>query len=255
MVAIADLAGHGWPCDPFGMNALKARLATGAVTRGIWQNLPGPEVAELAAAAGFDWICIDGEHGAWDVGDIRARLIAAPEAVLRVPANEDWLLKQALDLGAKTVLVPMVDTVAQAGQAVAACRYPPDGVRGMGAFVARAAMYSLDPAYIARANSDISVWVQAESRAALDNLEAICAVPGVDCVFLGPADLAADMGTGASDPRVLAALEDAITRIAATGIAPGIFAADPDRWIAAGARVVSMGSDAMVLAQGLRGLT
>ncbi|CTQ51013.1 HpcH/HpaI aldolase family protein [Jannaschia donghaensis] len=237
------------------MNTLKSKLAAGAITRGIWQNLPGPELAELAAAAGFDWICIDGEHGAWDVADIRARLIAAPDAVVRVPTNDDWLLKQALDLGTKTVLVPMVDTVDQATQAVAACRYPPQGVRGMGAFVARAAMYSLDPEYITRANADVSVWVQAESRTALENLEDICAVPGVDCVFLGPADLAADMGTDAADPVVHAALEDAIARIAATGTPPGIFAADPDRWIAAGARVVCMGSDAMVLAQGLRALT
>ncbi|SDZ37634.1 2,4-dihydroxyhept-2-enedioate aldolase [Jannaschia faecimaris] len=236
------------------MNTLGHKLLAGAVTRGIWQNLPGPELAELAARAGFDWICIDGEHGGWDVADIRARLIAAPDAVVRVPANEDWLLKQALDLGANTVLVPMVDTPEDAVRAVSACRYPPEGVRGMGAFVARAAMYSLDPGYVARANSEVSVWVQAESRTALENLEAICAVPGVDCVFLGPADLAADMGTDAYDAAVHAALEDAIARIAACGIPPGIFAADPERWIAAGARVVSMGSDAMVLAQGLRSL-
>jgi 4-hydroxy-2-oxoheptanedioate aldolase len=236
------------------MNTLKDKLASGAVTRGLWQNLPGPELAELVAHAGFDWLVIDGEHGAWDPADIRARLIAAPDAVVRVPCDEAWILKQALDLGARTVLVPMVDTAEQAAVVVAACRYPPAGTRGMGAFVARAAMYSLDPGYITRANDDVSVWVQAESRAALDNLEAICAVPGVDCVFLGPADLAADMGTDASDPAVHAALTDAIARIAATGTPPGIFAADPDRWIAEGARVVSMGSDAMVLAQGLRAL-
>ena len=236
------------------MNDLRQKLARGEVTRGLWQNLPGPEAAELAAHAGFDWLVLDGEHGAWDVADLRARLIAAPDAVVRVPALETWILKQALDIGARTVLVPMVDTPEQARSAVAACRYPPEGVRGMGAFVARAAMYGLDPGYVARANAEVSVWVQAESRAALDNLEAICAVPGVDCVFLGPADLAADMGTDATDPQVHAALTDAIARIAATGTPPGIFAADPERWIAAGARVVSLGSDAMVLASGLRAL-
>lgn len=236
------------------MNALRDRIAGGAVTRGIWQNLPGPEAAEVAASVGFDWVVIDGEHGPWNPGDIRARLIAAPDAVVRVPCAEDWVLKQALDLGAKTVLVPMVDDADQAAAAIAACRYPPEGRRGMGAFVARAAMYSLDPGYVARANAEVSVWVQAESRAALTNLEAICAVPGVDCVFLGPADLAADMGTTASDPVVLRALDDAISRIAAAGVAPGIFAADPARWVAAGARVVALGSDGMVLAQGLKAL-
>ncbi len=236
------------------MNALQERLAHGDVTRGLWQNLPGPEAAELAARAGFDWLVIDGEHGAWEPGDIRRRLIAAPEAVVRVPVNETWILKQALDIGARTILVPMVDTPEQARAAVAACRHPPEGVRGMGAAMARAAMYGFDQDYVERANAEVSVWVQAESRAALEHLEAICAVPGIDCVFLGPADLSADMGTTASDPAVIRALRDAIDRIAATGTPPGIFAADPELWVEAGARVVALGSDALVLARGLKAL-
>ncbi|WGH78273.1 HpcH/HpaI aldolase family protein [Jannaschia ovalis] len=236
------------------MTALKDRLASGEVLRGLWQNLPGPEAAEIAAAAGFDWLVLDGEHGPWDPGDIRRRLIAAPDAVVRVPMGEAWVVKQALDLGARAILVPMVDDAAQARAAVAACRYPPEGIRGMGAFVARAAMYGADPGYPARANAEISVWVQAESRAALADLDAICAVEGVDCVFLGPADLAADMGTTPADPAVHAALEDAIARIRASGRAAGIFAAEPARWIAAGANVVAMGSDGMVLMSGLRAL-
>lgn len=235
-------------------NPLRDRLASGAVTRGLWQNLPGPEAAELARRAGFDWLVLDGEHGPWDPSDIRRRLIAAPDAVVRVPANEAWLLKQALDLGARTVLVPMVHSEAEARAAVAACRYPPDGVRGMGSAVARSGMWSLDAGYASRANAEVSVWVQAESRAALGAIEAICAVPGVDCVFLGPADLAADMGTHPGDAAVIAALEDAVARIVAAGKVAGIFAADPARWIARGARAVTMGSDAMVLAQGLRTL-
>lgn len=236
------------------MNTLAARLATGAVTRGLWQNLPGPEAAEIARRAGFDWLVIDGEHGPWDPTDIRQRLIAAPDAVVRVPANEAWLLKQALDLGARTVLVPMVQSAEEARAAVKGCLYPPEGVRGMGAAVARSGMWSLDPGYAARANREVSVWVQAESRAALAELEAICAIEGVDCVFLGPADLAADMGAQPSEPEVIAALEDAIGRIDRAGRVPGIFAADPQHWIGAGARAVAMGSDAMVLAQGLRTL-
>ncbi len=237
-----------------GMNALKQRLASGAVLRGLWQNLPGPEAAEIAAAAGFDWLVLDGEHGPWDPTDLRRRLIAAPDAIVRVPVGEAWVIKQALDLGAKTLLVPMVDTPDQAAAAVAAARYPPAGTRGMGAFVARAGAYGADPGYPARANAEISVWVQAESRAALTALEAICAVDGVDCVFLGPADLAGDMGLTPSDAAVLTALEDAIVRIRAAGRPAGIFAANPDRWIAAGANVVAMGSDGMVLASGLRAL-
>ncbi|MEM7641703.1 MAG: aldolase/citrate lyase family protein [Pseudomonadota bacterium] len=236
------------------MTDLKDRIRAGETLRGLWQNLPGPEAAELAARVGFDWLVIDGEHGAWDPGDIRRRLIAAPDAVVRVPSGEAWLIKQALDLGARTILVPMVDTADQARAAVSACRYPPAGIRGVGALVARAGLYGLRDEGLAEIDAQISVWVQAESRAALQNLEAICAVPGVDCVFIGPADLAADMGCETTDPALHAALDDAIARIAATGLAPGIFAADPDRWVAAGARVVSVGSDALVLARGLRAL-
>ncbi|TFL19706.1 HpcH/HpaI aldolase family protein [Jannaschia formosa] len=236
------------------MTTLKQRLARGDVTRGLWQNLPGMDAAEIAARAGFDWIVIDGEHGPWDPAAIRAKLIAAPEAVIRIPALEDWIVKQALDLGARTLLVPMVDTAAEAESAVAAARYPPEGRRGVGAMVARAGAWGADPGYVDRANAEVSIWVQAESRAALGNLEAICAVPGIDCVFLGPADLAWDMGQRPGAPEVLAALEDAIARIAATGTPPGIFAADPERWVKAGARAVCLGSDAMVLTAGLAAL-
>ncbi|WP_371154254.1 HpcH/HpaI aldolase/citrate lyase family protein [Jannaschia sp. 2305UL9-9] len=236
------------------MNNLQQQVRGGAVLRGLWQNLPGPEAAEIARNAGFDWLVIDGEHGAWAPAEIRARLIAAPEAVVRVPVGETWILKQALDLGARTVLVPMVDTAEQAAEAVAACRYPPDGVRGVGAMVARAGGWGADGGYLARANAEVSVWVQAESRAALTNLEAICATDGVDCVFIGPADLAWDMGLRPDDPAVMDAMRDAIRRIDAAGCAPGIFAADPETWIDAGARVVCMGSDAMVLTAGLAAL-
>ncbi|CUH40830.1 2-keto-3-deoxy-L-rhamnonate aldolase [Jannaschia seosinensis] len=235
------------------MDTLANRIRRGDTLRGLWQVLPGPEAAEIAAAAGFDWLLLDGEHGPWDPSDLRRRLIAAPDALIRVPANEAWMIKQALDLGAGGLLVPMVDDAEAARAAIAAARYAPAGRRGVGAMVARASIYGLDAGYAARAD-DLTVWVQAESRSAIENLDAICAVPGIDCVFLGPADLAADMGTTPADPAFHAVLEDAIARIAAAGIAPGIFAADPERWVAAGARVVSMGADGMVLAAGLRGL-
>ncbi|MEM8825017.1 MAG: aldolase/citrate lyase family protein, partial [Pseudomonadota bacterium] len=129
-----------------------------------------------------------------------------------------------------------------------------EGRRGVGASVSRAGLYGLDAGYMARANDEISIWVQVESRLALENLDAICAVPGLDCVFIGPADLAADLGVETDDPDFLATLETAIARIAATGMAPGIFAADPERWVAAGARIVAMGSDGAILASGLKAL-
>ncbi|MEL7184150.1 MAG: aldolase/citrate lyase family protein [Pseudomonadota bacterium] len=236
------------------MNDLKNALASGRVMRGLWQTLPGPEVAELAARIGFDWIVLDGEHGAWDPSDIRRRLIAAPDAIVRVPCHDDWILKQALDLGAQTVLVPMVDRADQARAAVAACRYPPEGVRGVGAMVARAAMYGTDPGYTDRANGTVSVWVQVESGAALSALEEICATPGVDCVFIGPADLAADLGKPLGGPDMRIILEDAIARIRAAGKPAGIFAAEPEHWVSVGAQVVTLGADSMVLAQALAAL-
>ncbi|PWJ18047.1 HpcH/HpaI aldolase family protein [Jannaschia seohaensis] len=236
------------------MNMLKDRLARGEVTRGLWQNLPGPEAAEIAARAGFDWIVLDGEHGPWDPVGLRLKLIAAPEGVVRIPALEDWIVKQALDLGARTLLVPMVDTAEQARAAVAAARYPPEGRRGVGAMVARAGRWGADPGYLDRANDEVSIWVQAESRMALENLEEICATPGVDCVFIGPADLAWDMGLRPDAPEFQSILAEAIARIAGCDTPPGIFAAQPQRWIEAGARVVCLGSDAMVLTSGLAAL-
>ena len=231
------------------MNRLTALLARGRPTRGLWQTLPGATAAEIAGDAGFDWLVLDGEHGPWDPKGLRARLIAAraTPCLLRVPAAEPWLLKQALDLGPDGVLVPMVHSAEAARAAVAACRYPPEGTRGHGAFVSRAGAFGTRPHDPAP-----SVWVQAESRDALDDLEGICAVPGVDCVFLGPADLSADLGT--TPDAIGDVLADAIGRIRAAGTAAGIYAADPERWVGAGASAVSLGCDAVVLSHGLRDL-
>ena len=230
-----------------------SKLAQGGVALGLWQTLPGPVAAEIAGWAGFDWLLLDGEHGPWDPADLRARLIAAGDtpAGIRVPANEPWLIKQALDLGPAFLMVPMVDSAAEAAAAVSAARYPPAGIRGDGAYVARAARWGRDAGYVARVDAHPSVWAQAESVAALEDLEAICATDGVACVFLGPADLAHDMGVAPGNPSVAAACRDAIRRIRGAGVAAGIFAAEPVRWIEAGANVVSMGCDATMLASAL----
>ncbi|MBM2577877.1 2-keto-3-deoxy-L-rhamnonate aldolase [Jannaschia sp. Os4] len=231
---------------------LKQRVRAGEVLRGLWQTLPGPVAAEIADGAGFDWLMLDGEHGPWDPADLRARAIACRRTptIVRVPVAEPWVIKQALDLGIGTVLAPMVHSAAQATEVVAACRYVGGG-RGQGSFIARASGWGRDAGYAARADGEVSVWVQAESRAALAELEGICAVEGVDCVFLGPADLAGDMGMPVSDPSVQDALRDAIRRIRGAGVAAGIYAADPEGWIAEGATVVSMGCDAPLLAAAL----
>lgn len=239
--------------------SLKSRVLAQEALTGLWQGLPGAVVAEIAGSAGFDFLVLDGEHGPWDPSDLRLRLIASStECVIRVPDNQPWIIKQALDLGVMTLLVPMVNTAEEAAAAVAASRYPPDGIRGLGATAARAARFGRDTGYVARANDDVSIWVQVESQDALRNLEAICAVPGVDLVFVGPADLAADMGyaTDLRNPEVLAAVEDAMGRIRAAGKSCGAFGT-PDvmeAWRSAGANVLSAGADGKTLADALAAL-
>lgn len=237
-------------------NALKAALAAGRVQRGVWLNLGGAITAEIAGHAGFDWALIDGEHGPWDPVGIREQLIAlegtGTSAVLRLPAAEAWIAKQALDLGAQTLMVPMIETADAAREMVAACRYPPEGVRGLGAAVARSGGYGRLGAYTRTANDEICLIVQVESRAALRNLDAICAVDGVDCVFVGPADLGADMGfrDALDHPDLWAEIFAALAQIAASGKPSGIIMFDPASvrdMVMRGVGFVGVGSDAMLL--------
>jgi 4-hydroxy-2-oxoheptanedioate aldolase len=242
---------------------LKSDLAAGRLCKGIWLNLGSPLVAELAGNSGFDWCLIDGEHGPWDPTAIRAQLMALAatpaQAVVRVPVAEDWVIKQALDLGVQTLLVPMVDSAEEAAAVVRACRYPPQGVRGQGALVARATGFNAIADYTTNANDEICILVQAESRAALVDLDRIAAVDGVDGVFIGPADLAADMGhrDDPGHPDVQAAIAAAIPRIRAAGKAAGIILGTAEARAAAvaqGVNFLGMGSEATLLADALRAL-
>lgn len=248
---------------PTPINALKAALARGEMQRGLWLNLPGGITAELAGNAGFDWCVIDGEHGPWDPSAIRDQLIALAatpaSAVVRVPVAEDWVIKQALDLGAQTLLVPMVNSAVEAAAVVRACRYPPEGVRGMGAAIARAGRYGAIEAYAATANDQICILVQVESAAAMADLDATIATDGVDGVFIGPADLGADMGFRDDlDNADLWDLIDAgIGKIRAGGKAAGIIvigAAAEARMVAAGVNFLGCGSDALMLQSALSAL-
>lgn len=248
---------------PDSRNRLKANLAAGGLQKGLWLNLGSPLVAEMAGQAGFDWCLVDGEHAPWDPAAIRSQLMALAAtpaaAVVRVPMAEDWVLKQVLDLGAQTVLVPMVDSADQARAVVRACRYPPEGVRGQGAGVARVSGFGAVPGYTAHANEGICVLVQAESRAALEALEEIAGVDGVDGVFIGPADLAADMGhrDEPDHPEVREAIAAAIPRIRAAGKSAGIILGTPEAraWaVGLGANFLGMGSEAALLSARLRAL-
>ncbi len=238
-------------------NAFKAALAEGRTQTGLWLALANAYTAEICAGAGYDWLLLDGEHAPNDIPTLLAQLQVLKggpsAAVVRPPVGEAWLIKQLLDIGAQNLLIPMVESGAQAQALVQAVRYPPHGVRGIGAALARASDFNRIGDYLATADAEICLLLQVESRAGLAAIDAICAVEGVDGVFVGPADLAADLGfigrPGA--PEVVEAVEGALARIRANGKPAGVLTADPalaQRYHAAGASFIAIGNDVALLA-------
>ncbi|GHC71720.1 2,4-dihydroxyhept-2-ene-1,7-dioic acid aldolase [Pseudorhodoferax aquiterrae] len=245
-------------------NAFKQALAARQAQVGLWLSMATPYTAEACATAGFQWLLIDGEHAPNDVRSTLAQLQAvAPygaQPVVRAVEGQTALIKQLLDIGVQNLLVPMVDTPEQAAALVAATRYPPEGVRGVGAAVARASRWGARRDYLNEANGEICLLVQAETVAALKNLEAICAVDGVDGVFIGPADLAASMGHRGypGHPAVQAAIEQAIATIVASGKAAGTLTGDAKlarRYLELGASFVAVGIDITLMVQAARKLS
>lgn len=246
------------PANPF-----KQALAGPRSLIGLWLGLADPYSAELCATAGFDWLLIDGEHGPNDLRSMLGALQAvAPypaHPVLRIPHGDTALIKQVLEIGATTLLVPMVESAAQARDLVRASRYPPHGVRGVGSGLARSSRWGGFPGYLHEADDGICLLVQVETASALAQLDEIAAVDGVDGVFIGPADLSASMGHlgNPGHPEVQRAIDTAIARILAAGKAPGILAVDEalaQRYIGLGARFVAVGVEATLLARAVRAL-
>jgi 4-hydroxy-2-oxoheptanedioate aldolase len=245
------------------VNTLKNALNAGLVQRGIWLTSGTGILAELAGNAGFDWCLIDGEHGPNTVSEmlpqLQALAIRGTPAVIRVANAEAWMIKQALDLGCQTVLVPMVDDGQTAGKMARAMRYPPQGNRGMGAVLARATGFGAVPDYPHSANEQMCLFVQAESTQAVENIDAIAATEGVDGVFVGPADLSADMGyPGQPDhPEVEKAIDHLIARTVAAGKIAGIITFDESRlteYAEKGVTFLGVGGDMAVLNSALRSL-
>ncbi|UZE08449.1 4-hydroxy-2-oxoheptanedioate aldolase [Pseudomonas corrugata] len=245
------------------INTFKQRLKSGQAQIGLWLGLADAYCAELAANAGFDWLLIDGEHAPNDVRTLLGQLQAvAPypgQPVIRPVIGDTALIKQVLDLGAQTLLVPMVESAGQARELVRAMHYPPSGIRGVGSALARASRWNSIPGYLDKADEQMCLLVQIESREGLANLDAIAAVEGVDGVFIGPADLSASMGFRGNPghPDVQAAIEDAIARIRQAGKAAGTLSADEKlarRYIELGAAFVAVGVDTTVLMRGLQTL-
>ncbi|QXF32647.1 2,4-dihydroxyhept-2-ene-1,7-dioic acid aldolase [Photorhabdus luminescens] len=239
-------------------NKFKQALKAGQPQIGLWLGLCSPYSAELVAGAGFDWLLIDGEHAPNDVQTILSQLQAiAPypsHPIVRPPWNDLVIIKQLLDIGAQTLLIPMIQNAEQAYEAVRATRYPPAGIRGVGSALARASHWNRTPDYLHRANDEICVLVQVETREALRNLPEILKVEGVDGVFIGPADLSSDMGftDNPHHPEVKAAIEQAISQIKEADKAPGILMSAPniaEHYLKLGALFVAVGIDTTLLAR------
>lgn len=238
------------------MNRFIASLSEGYAKIGLWQALAHPYTAEVCAGAGFDWLLFDGEHAPNTVQTLLAQLQAVAsytvEPIARVPVGEAAVIKQYLDIGFNTLLVPMIESAEQAAAAVAAMRFPPAGVRGVASATCRASGFGREASYLAAANARMGLIVQIESAAGLDSIEAIAAVDGVHALFVGPADLAAGLGHLGNPraPEVQTAIASAIARIRACGKPAGIFAMDAEdavMRVAQGARFVSVGTDIGVL--------
>jgi 4-hydroxy-2-oxoheptanedioate aldolase len=239
-------------------NPFKRALKAGKPQIGLWSTLSSSYTVEAVAGAGFDWLLLDSEHSPVDIENLLTQLqAAAPYAshpIVRIPWNDMVNTKRVLDIGAQSLLVPYVQTAEEARSAVAATRYPPAGVRGV-AGTTRATRFGRVKEYAKRAHEEICVLVQVETQSALGSIEAICAVDGVDGVFIGPADLHASMGHAGetANAKVKPLIDDAIRRIRKAGKAPGILTpneADARHWLECGALFVAVGSDAGILARG-----
>jgi 4-hydroxy-2-oxoheptanedioate aldolase len=248
---------------PLGPTFAGALTAADRPLAGMWVCSGSPLVAEICAGAGLDWLLVDAEHSPNGLESILAQLQAVHgypvQVLVRPPVNDTVLIKQYLDLGARNLLIPMVHSVADAEAAVAATRYPPEGVRGVGSALARAARWNRIPDYLATASTAISVTVQIESVTAVEAVEDILAVDGVDAIFLGPSDLAASMEMlGQQEhPDVRAAVEHCIGAATRAGKPAGVNAFTPAtarHYLEIGARFILVGADVALLARGSEAL-
>ena len=250
------------PSELFSPNRFKQALVKGERLTGLWSALANPIAAEILAGAGFDWIVIDGEHAPNDipslVGQLQAMRGSATEPIFRVPWNDMVIIKRALDVGARTLIVPYVQNAEEARRAATATLYPPRGVRGV-AVVVRGSDFGRVPNYLANAHQDTCLLVQLETRAALKEIEAIAKVDGIDGIFIGPSDLSADMGHlgNPGHPDVQALVKDAAQRIRAAGKPAGTLVRtveEAEKMFEWGYTFVASGIDVAILARNAEAL-
>lgn len=243
------------------VNKFKQAIKAGRPQIGIWSSLCSHISAEVLSDAGFDWVLLDTEHSPNELPLVQNQLDAmiggTAEPIVRPAWNDMVLIKRFLDIGARTLLLPYVQNAEEARRAVAATRYPPLGVRGVSGCT-RANRYGRIKDYFKRVHDETCVLVQVETRAAMANLEDIAAVEGVDGIFIGPNDLAADMGHLGNwqHPEVWKVMEDAARRIRKANKAPGILVGEADgkRCLDLGYLFVAVGSDLVMLARGSEAL-
>ena len=237
------------------INTLKRNLKAGKTQIGCWLSLGNTIAAEICAAAGFDWVLIDTEHAPNDLSEVYQQLLAVSaypaSPVVRIAWNDTVNIKRMLDVGVQSLLVPYVQNEDEARKAVAAVRYPPHGVRGVSTG-SRSSRFGRVKDYLPRAQAEICVIVQIETRLGWDNIEKIAAVDGIDGLFIGPQDFACDLGHlgNPGHPEVQAAIADVITRIKKTGKAAGILYFDEEgakRWMGLGAQMIAATSDSAIL--------
>lgn len=239
-------------------NQFKAALNAGSCQYGLWCTLSSTFAIEAVAGAGYDWLLLDTEHSPGDPLTVLSQLqviagYPSVSALARPASNDMVLIKRFLDAGTQTLLIPYVQTVSEAEAAVRATRYPPEGVRGVSALT-RATLFGREAGYFDKASNDICVIVQIETQQALDNLEPIAAVDGVDALFVGPADLAASLGYGADQghPDMRAKVIETIRRIKAAGKPAGLLTGDTvlhTMALEAGVDFLAIGVDAGILAR------
>lgn len=237
-------------------NQFKQALRDGPQQIGLWAGFANPYSAEALAGTGYDWLLFDGEHAPNDVRTVLAQLQAvAPypvHPIVRPAIGEVALIKQFLDLGVQTLLIPLIETAAQAEQMVRATRYPPAGIRGVGSVLARCSRWNQVDDYVQQADQQMCVLIQVETETGLSNVDAIATVEGVDGVFFGPADLSASMGHlgHAEHADVQQAIAEGIASVLKANKAPGILSTDPHQaqcYLNAGAKFVAVGLDTALL--------
>lgn len=245
------------------VNRFKQALREGREQIGLWLALADAYATEAVAGTGFDWLLIDGEHAPNDLRSVLAQLQAiAPypaHAIVRPPIGDVVAIKQLLELGVQTLLIPVVETAEQAAAMVAATRYPPRGVRGVGSSLARSSRWASVKDYAHAADEQMCVLLQVETVKGLANLEAIAAVEGVDGVFFGPADLSASMGLlgQPTHPDVRRAIQGGIKSVRGAGKAPGVLALDVELargYVANGAQFIAVGADVALMVKACRDL-